>query len=357
MIVQISLNLNKGANAITRKRVLDEGVLDYGFRRLPDITLETINRSIDDDTIKLFVKQAEPRFDSGLNVNKLLDNEAEFVIKLRKGCSVKFEVDLTVPGSNIRLTDQQVLKANVHCVRNDGSKDTDAVSNHVIDESIISRPVYNKLKEPEPSGSFLPYDPGKHEEGKVIGLSSRINRASETLDGTIINIDEEQICLIIVPDGKTYGSDEANLTVHLDDEGKIVELVLGVPGYIGKKLRHERECEEKGEEDRIQHFIYDKVTLQDDPLTEIRRWFFIKDQEVESVLAKFYNPVKESASMLKELSEDMLFARIDSEWYKVAGHSRLGDIWLTKDVNKDTYDSGMRVLWKQVEEWSFENKL
>lgn len=357
MIVQFSLNLNKGANTITRKRVLDEGALDYGFRRLPDIALETINRSIDDDTIKLFVKQAEPRFGSGLNVNMLLDDEAEFIIKLRKGCSVKFEVDLTVPGSDIRLTGQQVLKANIYCVRNDGSKDTDAVSNHIIDESIIGRPVHSRFKEPDESSMFLSYCDGKHEEGKVIGLSSKINRASETLGGTIINIDEEQICLIIVPDGVTYGSDETDLTVHLDDEGGIVELVLGVPGYIGKKLRHKRECEEKSEEERIQHLIYDKVTLQDDPLTKIRRWFFIKDQEVESVLAKFYNPVKESASMLKELSEDMLFARVDGEWYKVTGHSRLGDIWLTKDVNKDTYDQNMRVGWKQVEEWSFDNKL
>lgn len=51
MIVQISLNLNKGTNTITRKRLLKEGKVDYGFRRLPDIALETINRSIDDDAI------------------------------------------------------------------------------------------------------------------------------------------------------------------------------------------------------------------------------------------------------------------------------------------------------------------
>lgn len=357
MIVQISLNLNKGANVITRKRVLNEGTIDYGFRRLPDIALETINRSIDDDTVKLFVKQAEPRFGSDLNVNKLLDNEAEFIIKLRKGCPVKFEVDLTVPGSDIRLTDQQVLKARLYCVRNDGSKDIDAVSTHTIDESIIGRPVYNTYEEPKSNSHFLTYTESKHEEGKVIGLSSRVNRASEKLSGDIINTDEEQIGMIIVPDGVTYGSDEIDVTVHLDNNGKVVELVRGVPEYIGKKLHRERVQEEEQEEDRIQYFIYNKVTVEDNPLSEIRRWFFIKDQEVEPALNKFYNPVAESASMLKELSEDLLFARMDSEWYKVAGHSRLGDIWLTKDVNKDTYDSGMRVLWKQVEEWSFENKL
>ena len=55
----------------------------------------------------------------------------------------------------------------------------------------------------------------------------------------------------------------------------------------------------------------------------------------------------------EQISKYKLFCFYNGERYRVTGASRMGDIWLTKDMNKDIgYDA--RVLLEECSGWSSE---
>ena len=81
-----------------------------------------------------------------------------------------------------------------------------------------------------------------------------------------------------------------------------------------------------------------------------------------SVLAtvNFTRPDAES-----QLAEDVEFVHEDGNWktYRVVGASRMGDVWLTADFNKDTYDLGCRFTlilnrfrnWRDIPDWKLDD--
>ncbi len=78
---------------------------------------------------------------------------------------------------------------------------------------------------------------------------------------------------------------------------------------------------------------------------------YLKDQYARWMLMHFRLPAALAIDFLPLLEGKKLFATFKGERYRVTGASRLGDVWLTSDFNKDTgYEH--RVSVEELSDWS-----
>lgn len=218
------------------------------------------------------------------------------------------------------------------------------------EQDVVRQMDSNDGSDPQGYISFLD---GNETVGSLINIRAYPKAIEHLLSGETRAV-SGYTAYLCVETHSTILTDNIEVTLYLNEDDVVVEAVTTVPDNINSQKMLERKLERERHERSVDYLIYEKVTRKSEILSKVKTFFYMDRNKKE--VRDFHNVGNEASRLLNEhvIEGKSLFCRYKNEWLRVAGQSRMGDIWLSKSMDTDTYDSGeYRVSWADVTDWIF----
>lgn len=269
---------------------------------------------------------------------------------------VNIFLELETTSSEV-ITTLQCLKANPIFVKGKGTCEQDVVKHpdigpHVLSE-LVNRELFSK-SDGETGGlstGFIneSYGVVRHVKTEPVEFTQLANALKE-IEKHVLYISGNPHATMII-------SKPLMVTVYLNDDDSFRAFEARRPRFLEEKEYAEYLDLQKEERSKVDWLIYSEATRTENTLmVNVKRYLFWLRNKPSLARKRFYSPIVESAELLgKSFNGSRLLARVGDSTRYVVGVGRMGDIWLNRNKDSNTYESNDgRVLWTSVDEWIFE---